>query len=81
MLPLKCKYAIEDDKLEKKSRENSDSCFDFEFTFVLQNREEKPQCVVCSKAFASESMLPEKLERHLTTLHPQFANKPEDFFV
>ena len=75
MLQFKFKYAIEDDRPQKKYRKYSDSCLDFGFTVFLQNGDENPQCVICSKALASESMLPNKFERHLTS-HPQFANKP-----
>ena len=30
---------------------------------------------------ASESMLPNKLKRHLTSSHPKFASKPRNFFA
>ena len=81
MLQFKCKYTIEDDRPKKGFCKYGDSCLNFWFMFILQNREKKPQSVICSKALASESMLPNKLERHLTTLHPQFANKPRNFFL
>ena len=80
MLQFKRKSAIEDDRPKKKFHEYSDSYLDFGFTFILRNGEEKPQCVICSKVLASESMLPNKLKRHLKTSHPQFVDKPRDFF-
>ena len=65
MLQFKRKSAIKDDRPKKKSYKYSDSYLDFGFTFILRNGEEKPQCVICSKVLASESMLPNKLKRHL----------------
>ena len=76
MLQAKRKISTEDDKPRKKSRKCSDNYLDFGFTFVLQNGEEKPQCVICNKILASESMLPNKLKRHLTSSHPQLKSKP-----
>ena len=80
MLQFKRKSAIEDDRPKKKFYKYSDSYLDFGFTFILRNGEEKPQCVIGSKVLASESMLPNKLKRHLKTSHPQFVDKPRDFF-
>ena len=80
MLQFKRKSAIEDDRPKKKSRKYRDSYLDFGFTFILRNGEEKPLCVICSKVLGSESMLPNKLKRHLKTSHPQFVDKPRDFF-
>ncbi|KAL1264119.1 hypothetical protein QQF64_004474 [Cirrhinus molitorella] len=42
--------------------------------------EERPQCVVCLKILASDSMKPNKLRRHLETLHHEHKDKPVDFF-
>jgi len=67
MMQHKRKPAIENDWPKKKSRKytNSYKCnnsyVDVGFTFILQNGEEKPQCVVCSKVLVSESMLPNKI--------------------
>ena len=80
MLQFKRKSAIEDDRPKKKSHKYSGSYLDFGFMFILRNGEEKPQCVICSKVLASESMLPNKLKRHLKTSHPQFVDKPRDYF-
>ena len=81
MLQFKCKSAVEDDRPKKKSRKYSDSYLNFGFTFILQNGKKKPQCVICSKVLASESMLPNKLKRYLKTSYPQFVDKPRDFFA
>ena len=81
MLQAKRKSSIGDDKPKKKSRKYSDTYLDLDFTFILQNGEEKPQCVICNKILAGESMLPNKLKRHLTSSHPKFAIKLRNFFA
>ena len=81
MLQAKRKSSIGDDKPKKKSRKYSDTYLDFGFTFILQNGEEKPPCVICNKILTGKSMLPNKLKRHLTSSHPQFASKPRNFFA
>ncbi|XP_014768815.1 protein FAM200B [Octopus bimaculoides] len=40
----------------------------------------RPQCLLCHKLLSNEALKPAKLQRHLTTLHPQFATNPKDFF-
>ena len=81
MLQFNRKSAIEDDRSKKKFYKYSGSYLDCEFTFIFQNGEQKPQCVICSKVLASERMLPNKLKRQLKTSHPQFVDKPRDFFA
>ena len=39
-----------------------------------------PQCVVCQKTLAIESMKPFKLNEHLEKVHPDLANKGLDYF-
>uniref|UniRef100_A0A0L8FVS6 DUF4371 domain-containing protein n=1 Tax=Octopus bimaculoides TaxID=37653 RepID=A0A0L8FVS6_OCTBM len=40
----------------------------------------RPQCLLCHKLLSNEALKPAKLQRHLTTPHPQFATKPKSFF-
>lgn len=40
----------------------------------------RPQCLLCHKLLSNEALKAAKLQRHLTTLHPEFATKPKDFF-
>lgn len=54
---------------------------DFGFTYITKGNLELPQCVVCHKVLAVESMLPNKLKRHLETTHSHLQGKPRDFFV
>ena len=37
-------------------------------------------CLLCPKMLAADSMKPNKLRRHLQTLHPNHADKPLEFF-
>ena len=67
MLQTKHKSSIKGDEPKKKSRKCSDTYLDFGFKFIFQNGEEKPKCVICNKILVSESMLPNKLKRHLTS--------------
>jgi hypothetical protein len=45
----------------RKYRKYNDCYLDFGFTSVEVNNEERPQCVLCSKILAPDSMLPSKL--------------------
>jgi hypothetical protein len=49
---------------KRKNRKYSDSYLDFDFTSTEVDDEERPQCVLCMKVFASECMLPSKLKCH-----------------
>ncbi|XP_072400199.1 protein FAM200B-like [Diabrotica undecimpunctata] len=51
-----------------KSRKYSQDYLNFGFTFTEVN-EERPLCIICSKILAADSMKPNKLKRHLETLH------------
>lgn len=39
-----------------------------------------PQCVICKKTLAHESMKPSKLKEHLTKVHPELASKDLSYF-
>lgn len=65
----------------KKYRKYDDQYLDFGFTYITKGNAELPQCVVCNKVLAAESMLPNKLKRHLETTHGHLQGKPRDFFV
>lgn len=61
---------------KRKLRKYDPSYLAFGFT----NIDDCPQCVVCSEVLANSAMAPAKLKRHLETKHPQYQNKPKDFF-
>jgi len=50
------------------------------FTSMVVGDEERPQCVLCLKVLSSESLKPSKLRRHLESTHPEFKDKPVEFF-
>ena len=41
---------------------------------------ERTVCVFCLNILAVDSMKPNKLRRHLETLHPSYVSKPLEFF-
>lgn len=63
-----------------KSRKYSQEYLNFGFTCTEVNEEERPLCIICSKTLAADSMKPNKLKRHLETLHSEYVNKPREFF-
>ncbi|XP_063902632.1 zinc finger BED domain-containing protein 5-like [Zophobas morio] len=65
---------------KSKSRKYSQEYIKFGFTSTEVNEEERPLCVICSKILAADSMKPNKLKRHLETLHSEYVNKPRQFF-
>ncbi|XP_046975180.1 protein FAM200B-like [Vanessa cardui] len=65
----------------KKYRKYDDEYLDFGFTCITKEDVELPQCVVCYKVLAAESMLPNKLKRHLELVHSDLQGKPREFFV
>ncbi|XP_066473215.1 uncharacterized protein [Tiliqua scincoides] len=68
-------------KQKAKCRKYYESYLDYGFTCVGVNNEERPQCVICLKVLAAESMRPNKLKRHLESLHPNDVGKPREFFI
>lgn len=50
------------------------------FTVTTVGDEETPVCLLCLKMLAADSMKPNKLRRHLNTVHPNHADKPLEFF-
>jgi hypothetical protein len=67
------------EKSKHKQRRYVDSYFDFSFTYTCKDNEERPQCVVCLKVLAAESMLPNILKRNLITAHSNLENKPHEY--
>ncbi|XP_042243550.1 zinc finger BED domain-containing protein 5-like [Homarus americanus] len=63
-----------------KKRGYDHSYIEYGFTSIIINGEERPQCVICSKALTNDSMKPTKLRRHLQNVHPQHKDKDQNFF-
>ncbi|XP_060782720.1 zinc finger BED domain-containing protein 5-like [Neoarius graeffei] len=84
VLPTKRKAAAQDEfpctSAAKKIRQYDDAYIEMGFTSTLVGGEERPQCVLCLKVLATESLKPNKLKRHLDTAHPEHKDKPVEFF-
>ena len=63
-----------------KKRTYNESFLSFGFSFTVNNGMQVPQCVICKKTLANESMKPFKLKEHLTKVHPELAKKDLAFF-
>ena len=61
-------------------RSYHESFMKFGFTSIVHNGTVLPQCVICKKTLANESMKPSKLKLHFTKVHPVFVNKDIEFF-
>jgi zinc finger BED domain-containing protein 5/7/8/9 len=68
-------------KNKQKFRKYDNSYLNFGFITTVAENVEHPQCVICLKVMAVESMLPNKMKRHLETIHANFANKSREYFV
>ena len=54
-----------------KTRRFDDAFVGLGFTSVMVGAEERPQCLLCLKVLAVESLKPNKLKLHLETTHPE----------
>lgn len=63
-----------------KTRKYDEAYVALGFTVTTVGDEERPVCLLCLKMLAADSMKPNKLRRHLKTLHPNHADKPLEFF-
>ncbi|XP_076038578.1 protein FAM200C-like [Oratosquilla oratoria] len=68
------------DHVEKTNKFRSVSTVDFGFTFVVNNGEHLPQCVICTKTLGNGSMKPFQLKQHLQGCHPELQNKDREYF-
>lgn len=68
---------------KRKFRKYDNNYLDFGFTYITIDNEERPKCIICLKVrvLAADSMVPNKLKRHLETTHSTLMNKSRDYFV
>jgi hypothetical protein len=52
-----------------KYRKYHESYMDYGFMYTVVENKERPQCVICFKVMAVESILPNKMKCHLETVH------------
>lgn len=64
---------------KRKFRKYDNNYLDFRFTYITIDNEERPKCIIC--LLAADSMVPNKLKRHLETYHSTLNNKSRDNFV
>ena len=50
-------------------------------TFGFVDSNGSPLCMLCSKLLPNSSMVPAKMRRHLETVHPEYKDKDEEFFL
>ena len=63
----------------KKMRTYLESYINFGFLEGIADKTQ-PECVICGKKLANDSMKPCKLKRHQETKHPETVNKDRNFF-
>ena len=63
-----------------KSRNYSESYFKMGFTSMLDDGNEKPQCVLCYAVLSNKAMKLSKLEHLLQRKHPEHVDKDLSFF-
>ena len=63
-----------------KKRKHNQSFIQYGFSFISEDDEQRPMCLMCNQALAKECLEPWKLKRHLNTKHESYSNKEVEFF-
>lgn len=50
------------------------------FSWCGEETAPKPECIICREQLSNESMVPNKLIRHLNLKHPSYAKKDKQYF-
>jgi hypothetical protein len=79
-LPLPSSSKINDETTVKRRKYN-DNYLNFGFTFIGDDNNQIPQCIVCGVNLSNESMVPNKLKRHLEQSHSHVGKKSSDYFM
>ena len=74
---VKQKPSVSGTKSTRKRKYN-EAFLQYGFTFIIQNGEERPLCLICNEILASESLKPAKLKRHLESKH--CSSEPVSYF-
>ena len=67
-------------RLVTPKRERIAKVLQCDFTFISENYERRPLCLICNKVLVSESLKPAKLKQHLHTKHDSRRNRHVEFF-
>ncbi|XP_067949420.1 zinc finger BED domain-containing protein 5-like [Watersipora subatra] len=62
-----------------KTRTFDDSYLNYGFTCMIKSGIEVPQCVLCMKVLANDSMKPHQLKQHLRNKHAEHMDKSKPF--
>jgi hypothetical protein len=75
-------YKTEPEKKKQKivCRKYSDSCLSFGFYWCDDIECPVPECLVCGEKLSNSAMVPSKLKRHSTSIHPSLALKNANYF-
>ncbi len=63
-----------------KCRKYDEAYLALGFTVNVVVEEERSMCVLCLKTLAADSMNPPQKRRHIETMHPNYVQKPLEFF-
>ena len=65
---------------ECQKRKYNDSYIEYGFTCIINDEEERPQCVIWNKVLSNDSLKPTKLKQHLHKVHRHHKDKNRSFF-
>ena len=63
-----------------KKRRYNDLYLEYGFTCFNNNREERPQCMICNKVLSNDSLKRAQLKQHLQNVYLQHRDKSRNFF-
>ena len=66
-------------KKQKTTRRYCESYLEFGFTWCGNELQPSPNCLVCDEKLANQSILPNKLKRHLAQNHPHLTRMSKDY--
>ncbi|XP_072385361.1 protein FAM200C-like [Diabrotica undecimpunctata] len=64
-----------------KKRRYNDDYIKYRFICMRKDNIEHPQCIICYEVLSNDAMRPNPLERHLSSKHKSFKDKPKEFFA
>ena len=72
--------ASDSDDENQKHRRYDENYLSFGFSWCGEEKEPKPQCVICNEKLSNHSMKPSLLQRHFNTKHALLKDKSIEFF-
>lgn len=68
------------EKTKKVSRQYCHDYLNFGFTYVVENDNQIPLCVVCGEKLSNSAMAPAKLKRYFSSKHANLQSKNKNYF-